>query len=204
MNTDMLQSIYAHASWANRKLFDTAAELTERQLIHAAVGSETIFDLLVHLVDVQRTWLARAQYTQTPHLDRAACSTLGALRELWERVDDATRMYVAGLYADDLANGLVVGGMLLLGNCAAGATNQHGTQLAEHSNRGKCTQHAPDVGWQWGLFRGFEEQDRVLPGAFIRPERRTTQPIQHLQTAADQWAGHHPLTLEPAPGRAWA
>ena len=28
MDTDMLESIYAHASWANSKLFDTAAELT--------------------------------------------------------------------------------------------------------------------------------------------------------------------------------
>ena len=26
MDTDMLQSIYAHASWANAKLFDTADE----------------------------------------------------------------------------------------------------------------------------------------------------------------------------------
>ena len=28
MDIDTLQSIYAHASWANEKLFDTAAQIT--------------------------------------------------------------------------------------------------------------------------------------------------------------------------------
>src|SRR5215211_5130511 len=81
MQTDMLQSIYAHASWATEKLFDTAAELTQAQLTHTDGDSEAIFDLLVHLVDVQRTWLARAQHTVVPPLDQAACSTLAALRD---------------------------------------------------------------------------------------------------------------------------
>lgn len=103
MHTDMLQSIYTHASWANTKLFDTAAELTDGQLMHAPVGSETVFDLLVHLVDVQRTWLGRAQLTVVPPLDRAACSTLPALREVWESIDTAGRRYLADLRADDLA-----------------------------------------------------------------------------------------------------
>jgi hypothetical protein len=30
MDSDMLQSIYAHASWANEKLFDTAAQIIAR------------------------------------------------------------------------------------------------------------------------------------------------------------------------------
>ena len=78
------------------KLFDTAAELTAAQLTHAAWTS-SFCDLLVHLVDVQRTWLARAQHTVTPPLDQAACSTLAALREAWKSIDDASRIYVAGL-----------------------------------------------------------------------------------------------------------
>ena len=102
MDTEALQSIYAHASWANGKLFDTAAALTQAQLTRAAGNSESIFDLLVHLVDVQRTWLARAQHTVAPPLDQAACSTLAALRDVWKTVDDASRMYVADLRADDL------------------------------------------------------------------------------------------------------
>ena len=77
MDTDMLQSIYAHASWANGKLFDTAAQISEAQLTHAADDSDSIFDLLVHLVDVQRTWLARAQHTVAPSRD-----TCGAARGL--------------------------------------------------------------------------------------------------------------------------
>jgi uncharacterized damage-inducible protein DinB len=103
MDTDMLQSIYAHASWANEKLFDTAAELTPAQLTHTAGDAVSILDLLVHLVDVQRTWLARAQHKMVPPLDSATCSTLAALRDAWKSVDDASRMYVAELRADDLA-----------------------------------------------------------------------------------------------------
>ena len=103
MDTDMLQSIYAHASWANGKLFDTATQISKAQLTHAAHDSESIFDLLVHLVDVQRTWLARAQDTVVSPLDQAAWSTLAALREAWEIVDNASRIYVADLRADDLA-----------------------------------------------------------------------------------------------------
>lgn len=49
MNIDMLQSMYAHASWANEKLFATAAQIAEAQLTQAADGSESIFELLVHL-----------------------------------------------------------------------------------------------------------------------------------------------------------
>ena len=62
-----------------------------------------LVEVVVHLVDVQRTWLARAQHTPAPPLDRAACSTLPALREVCEGVDTASRMYVADLRADDLA-----------------------------------------------------------------------------------------------------
>jgi uncharacterized damage-inducible protein DinB len=102
LDIETLQSIYAHASWANEKLFDTAAQIAEVQLTQAADDSESIFDLLVHLVDVQRVWLARAQHTAAPPLDQAACSTLAALREAWKIVDDANRMYVTDLRADGL------------------------------------------------------------------------------------------------------
>jgi uncharacterized damage-inducible protein DinB len=103
VETNILQSIYAHASWANEKLFNTAAQISEAQLTDAAGDSESILDLLAHLVDVQRTWLARAQHTIAPSLDPAACWTLAALREAWKSVDDASRMYVASLRMDDLA-----------------------------------------------------------------------------------------------------
>jgi uncharacterized damage-inducible protein DinB len=98
----MFQSIYAHASWANGKLFDTAAHLTEAQLSEATGGTESIFALLLHLVDVQRTWLARAQHTVASPLDPASCSTLAALRDAWQRADEASSTYVASLNADDL------------------------------------------------------------------------------------------------------
>jgi uncharacterized damage-inducible protein DinB len=65
-------------------------------------SAESIFDLLVHLVDLQRTWLARAQHTIAPPLDPTAYSTLAALRDAWKNINEANRTYVAGLGADDL------------------------------------------------------------------------------------------------------
>src|SRR5215207_7254756 len=103
MDTEALQSIYAHASWANGKLFDTAAALTQAQLTRAAGNSESIFDLLVHLVDVQRTWLARAEHTIVSPFDPALYTTLPTLRDVWKTVDNASRMYVAALDGEALA-----------------------------------------------------------------------------------------------------
>src|SRR3712207_4776120 len=96
----MLQSIYAHASWANGKLFDIAAQISEAQLTEATGGSDSIFDLLVHMVDVQHTWLARAQHSVAAQLDPASCSTLAALRDAWQSVDEASSTYIASLNAD--------------------------------------------------------------------------------------------------------
>jgi len=103
MNIEMLRSIYAHASWANEKLFDAAAQISEAQLTQTAGATMSIFELLVHLVDVQRTWLARAQHTVASPLDPASCSTRAALRDAWQRVDKASNIYVASLNAEDLA-----------------------------------------------------------------------------------------------------
>src|SRR5262245_40498799 len=99
----MLQSIYGHASWANAKLFDTAANLAQAQLTQADTDAESIFALLLHLVDVQRTWLARAQHTVASPLDPASYPTLATLRDAWQRADEASSTYVASLNADDLA-----------------------------------------------------------------------------------------------------
>ncbi len=103
MDIEMLQSIYAHASWANEKLFAAAAGLPAAQLAQRAANTDSIMDLLVHLVDVQRTWLARDQGTSVPALDPTTCSTLVALRELWQSTDHASRTYIAELHAGELA-----------------------------------------------------------------------------------------------------
>jgi uncharacterized damage-inducible protein DinB len=47
--------MYAYGRWASEKLFDAAARIGEPQLTHAAGDAISILDLLVHLVDVQRT-----------------------------------------------------------------------------------------------------------------------------------------------------
>jgi uncharacterized damage-inducible protein DinB len=102
MESQLLRSIYAHASWANRKLFDAAAQLADEQLASASDNGEPILGILTHLVDVQRNWLARAQGQPLPP-GLAVGASLAALREAWQATDEANQIYVAGLSADDLA-----------------------------------------------------------------------------------------------------
>ena len=102
MDPQMLRSIYAHASWANRKLLDTAAQLAEEQLALASGNGESIFDILTHLVEVQRNWLARAQRHALPP-GLAAGASLAALREAREAIDAAYQIYIGDLSAGDLA-----------------------------------------------------------------------------------------------------
>ena len=101
MDTQLIQSIYAHAGWANCKLFDAAAQLPAAQLTTAHNAAESIFDILLHLVDVQRVWLARAQQI-APSPDLAIGMSFAALREAWESVESQSRIYVDHLGADEL------------------------------------------------------------------------------------------------------
>jgi uncharacterized damage-inducible protein DinB len=100
MDTQLIQSIYAHAGWANCKLFDAAAQLPAAQLTTAHNAAGSIFNILLHLVDVQRVWLARAQ--QLPPPDLAVGTSFAALREAWESVESQNRIYVDHLGADEL------------------------------------------------------------------------------------------------------
>jgi uncharacterized damage-inducible protein DinB len=101
MDIQMIQSMYAHAGWANQKLFAAAARLSDAQLTTAHNGADPIFGILAHIVHVQRTWLARAQQLAPPPNPDVGMN-FAALREAWETVEAENRVYVDGLGADEL------------------------------------------------------------------------------------------------------
>lgn len=108
MESRELGTLYAHARWANRRVLDAADLLSSevfRAAEHPSFGS--IRNAFVHVVDVQRTWLARAQGLEAPPvLDPEEFPDVAALRELWDRVDAETDAYVAGV--DEAALGETV------------------------------------------------------------------------------------------------
>lgn len=60
-------------------------------------------DTLVHLVNAERVWLARCQRLPAPPaLQPGDFRDAGAIHSEWERVDGATRAFVAGLDEDTL------------------------------------------------------------------------------------------------------
>lgn len=58
--TDTLVTLYRHHLWANTGLFHACAKLTNQQLDATAVGTfGTIRDTLQHIVDAERSYIAR-------------------------------------------------------------------------------------------------------------------------------------------------
>lgn len=108
MEPGYLRTLYAHGRWANRRVLDAAARLPPerfRDAEHPSFGS--IRNAFVHVVAVQRTWLARAQGREAPPvLDPEDVPDVAALRALWDRVDAETDPYVVAV--DGAALGEIV------------------------------------------------------------------------------------------------
>ncbi|RIK45030.1 MAG: hypothetical protein DCC55_00700 [Chloroflexi bacterium] len=105
MDVTTICSIYAYNTWANERLFATARQLTPEQFVataHASFG--TLRDVLVHLVNAQRGWLARVRLeTPSPGLRAGDFPDLAALVAVWRSIDAAMNEYVGGLTKAELA-----------------------------------------------------------------------------------------------------
>ena len=80
----------AYNAWANRLVYDTAAELTEKELNRdtgAFFGS--LFGTMSHVVTADRIWLNRftGEGPLPASLDERPCTTLQDLREIREEED---------------------------------------------------------------------------------------------------------------------
>lgn len=96
MYSEYLYALYAHNTWANERLFATALALTPEEFTtqeHASFG--TLRDVLVHMVSVQRGWLARVKLTAPPPpLAAADFADVASLLEQWRQIDAETHAFV--------------------------------------------------------------------------------------------------------------
>ncbi len=105
MATEYIRTLYAYNTWANRRILDTAAQLTPEQFV-ASVGASfpSVRDTLVHTLSAQWIWLSRWKGTSP----RAGLSPnefpdLAAIHARWEAVDRDLHAFIGALDEDGLA-----------------------------------------------------------------------------------------------------
>ena len=94
--------MYAYSDWANARILETAAQLTQEQFTAASDGGESIRDTLVHTASAQWLWLERWRASSSPEfwdpaelLRRSAPGPLGRSR-------GSESAYIASLSEPDL------------------------------------------------------------------------------------------------------
>lgn len=101
---ESIRSLCAYDTWANGRIFDTAALLTPDQFTgidDSSYGS--VRNTLVHIVDAQQIWLFRISRSDTPvKLKVEEYPDVEAIRVRWIEIDTAIRDFVNALDASEL------------------------------------------------------------------------------------------------------
>lgn len=108
MTRDLIRTLYAYNTWANTRILDATAQLSQEQFL-AGSGisnvSPSIRDTLVHQMGAQELWLARWNgVSPTQLLKPEDFGTLGVLRDYWEGVETHTQAFVNAIDEDNLGS----------------------------------------------------------------------------------------------------
>lgn len=99
MLMDGVQTIFAYNTWANRRVFDMAANLSPEQFV--SIENEhfsSVHATLFHIVNAQHAWLARSQEIPlSSDRSKDMFSSYLDLRQYWEKVDGETHAFLDGL-----------------------------------------------------------------------------------------------------------
>ncbi len=107
MNIEDIQFIYEYNYWANGKILDAAAKVTDEQFF--APGSfsyDSLHGTLFHVLDAEYSWrlLFETNFTVSEDLDRALVSNFQSLKEEWGKEEQAMRAYLNGLTDEDVVS----------------------------------------------------------------------------------------------------
>lgn len=99
-----LERLYDFSYWANRKLFDVIAQLSDEQFTAKVGGSYgSIRNALVHVMSAEWGWLDRCGgQPRGPRLDPNDYPTAQLLIETWTRVEGYVRSFLPTLTDEDL------------------------------------------------------------------------------------------------------
>ena len=104
MITEVIRSLYAHSAWANQRIFNVTAELSEDQFLEVVGPSYgSLRNTFVHTMSAQWIWLERWQgASPQAMMDREDFPDLTSILTRWEEIENDTRQYLKGLDADQL------------------------------------------------------------------------------------------------------
>ncbi len=96
---EFISTLYDYSAWANRRILDTAAQLTPDQLRAGGSASfESIYDTLVHTMSAQWVWLSRWQGSSpTAMFDPADFADLAAIETRWDQIEQETQSFLKAL-----------------------------------------------------------------------------------------------------------
>jgi uncharacterized damage-inducible protein DinB len=108
MTSELLVALFDYGVWANARLLDQAAGLSDADLHRAPPkGMESIHQSFVHLVSADHRWFARWRQTPLPPMMTAdQLPGLQAIRARWDEVIGPRRAYLAALGTADLVEAI--------------------------------------------------------------------------------------------------
>ncbi len=96
---ETIETLFTYGRWANGKVLDSAAPVTAEEFIREIGGSfGSLHKTFVHLYGADWVWLERWHGRSPSSLpDGESLTTLGAIREHWEKVQEGHRAFIQTL-----------------------------------------------------------------------------------------------------------
>jgi uncharacterized damage-inducible protein DinB len=104
MTVKDFEALLDYGYWANRRLFDVLAELTDEQFTQVVAGGYgSVRNTLVHVLSAEWGWLDRCGGTpRGPSLVAADYPTVASVRDRWQQVEQHVREFLSRLHDADL------------------------------------------------------------------------------------------------------
>ena len=108
MNKQDILFIYEYNYWANKRILEATAKVSEQQLLApASFPFGGLHGTLLHILDSEWAWRALFQNIESASDLRAEeYATLTALRARWQEEESTMRAYLAGLSDEDMESHL--------------------------------------------------------------------------------------------------
>ncbi len=98
MTSEEIKLLFAYNAWANNRVFEALAQLSEEQFRRDLKTSHgSILGTLIHVVGAEKVWLSRWLARPESMLQADDVSSLADLKSIWEKVAGGTATFVARL-----------------------------------------------------------------------------------------------------------
>jgi uncharacterized damage-inducible protein DinB len=103
---DYIRFLYDYNNWANQRVLDTCAQLTQEEFLRgegSSTANPSIRDTLVHTMGAHEIWLARwGGVSPTRRLDPKDFGTPALISEYWAQIEEHTQGFVSAVEDDVL------------------------------------------------------------------------------------------------------